>query len=389
MNIDMLSDYTGVDVADTFRQIAEAGQDIVDAQTGELIIVRHREVRALLPAAGLTTKRPQRDLLALDSLPPAAREIQLAMKAHYARWPLFSDGDYHRRLRRYLTRSMTDIVEVVAGNAADHLREAQRQTAGSSFSWLERVAEPIAASLVGTILDVHADEAAVLIDRATVIVRELAWPILDDARAADAVTAQRDLASWLERALPSAQGSTRYLRALRAIADDPALGFESASATLAQTITGAYDPLVSVLGTLALTVGPRELAALAPETIAEEVLRLATPFRFARRFTTEPARLAGHEVPAETRIFLGLAAANLDPRAFPDPTSLAARQSPHVAFGLGRHYCLGADAVRSCLVGVVGALVEARAAFTAHHVAYAPELSILRFTAMDGSWRAY
>jgi len=387
--IDRLADYAGVDTQETFRLIAEAGENIFDANTDEFIIVSYQDVRTLLPATGLTTRRPRRDLLAPASLPATTREVQIALRAHYAKWPLFSDGDYSRRLRRHLARSMSDAVEIVAKDASDHIWAVRRETARSPFSWLQRVAEPIAASVVSTILGIPPCEAATLINWATVIVRELAWPVMDGARAAAALTAQRALADWLGGALPLAHESTIYMQALRAIADDPALGLESAAATLAQTITGAYDPLASVITTLALTVKPEALAALPPETLTEEVLRLGTPFRFARRFTTAPARLSGCDLPPDRRIFLGLATANLDPRVFPDPTSMARRQTPHVAFGLGRHYCLGAEVVRSCLSGVVSGLASVRATFNAHHVRFAPELSILRFTAADGSWQPY
>jgi cytochrome P450 len=388
VKIDMLSDYTDVDTTDTFRLIAE-DEEIVEANTGELIIVRYQDVRELLPAIGLTTQRPPRDLEVLATLPAAAREVQLAMKSHYAKWPLLSDGDYHKRLKRHLARSMSGPAEVVAKDASDHVRAVRRATAEGQFSWLQRVAEPIAASVIGTILGIPLVEAAVLIGWATAIVNELAWPVMDDRRAADAVRAQQALADWLRQALPLASGSTRYMQALRAIGDDPALGFDSAVATLAQTITGAYDPVVSIITTLALTVHQEALVTLSPETLTEEVLRLGTPFRVARRFTTAPTRIVGHDLPPGCRFFLGLATANLDPRVFPGPTSMARRPSPHVAFGLGRHYCLGAEVVRHCLSGVVSGLASVRATFTAHRIRYAPELSILRYTVADGSWQPY
>jgi cytochrome P450 len=385
----MLADYSAVDTTDTFAKLAAAPEDACRATTGELILVRYADVRALLPARDLTTQRPQRDVLALEDLPPGSREVQTVMKAHYGKWPLFSDGDYHARLRRHLVRSTSELTAAVATAAREHVTAVARDTAGRSFSWLETIAEPIAVAVIGRLLGVLPGEAERLIDWARVIVRELGWPVIDDERAFAAVRAQRALADWFGGTAPAGRGTTRYTRALRAIADDPALGFESAVATLAQTLTGAYDPLVSAITTLATTVEPAALATLPAPTVAEEVLRLAAPFRFARRFTTAPTRLAGVDVPADCRIFLALAAADLDPGGFPQPTVMRSGRGPHVAFGLGRHYCIGADLVRSCLTGVVSGLAAARATFTAVDVRHAPELSILRFTAADGHWRSF
>lgn len=388
----MLADHTGINATDAFRQIAEAGTNIIDADTGELVLVRYADVRTLLSAARLTTQRPQRDLTALDALPTRERAVQTTMKAHYAKWPLFSDGDYHQRLRRHLVNAINDVVGSVADESRRRVCAVWQETAASRFSWLHRVAEPVAVSAVAAILGVAFDEAEILIGWASVIVRELAWPVMDDERATDAVRAQEALAGWLERALSAEEvgdGPTRYMGALRKIAEDPSLGFASAVAALAQTITGAYDPLVSVLTTLAITTEPPDLTSLPPETLVEEVLRVGTPFRFARRFTTEPTRFDDRDIPAHCRIFLGLATANLDPKVFPDPAAMRHRNSPHVAFGFGRHFCLGAQLVRACLRGVVGGLTDVGHAFIAETVEYSPELSILRFAAADGRWRPY
>lgn len=387
----MLADHTGANTTDDFRRIAEAGNNVVDADTGELVLVRYTDVRTLLPAARLTTQRPQRDLVALDALPAQERAIQATMKAHYAKWPLFSDGDYHQRIRRHLVNSMNDIVDPVAEDARKRVRAVWGETATSRFSWLRCVAEPTAVSTVAAILGVAFEEAETLIGWATVIVRELAWPVMDGERAADAVRAQEALASWLERTMPAGvrDGSTRYMAALHKISRDTSLGFASAVAALAQTITGAYDPLVSVLTTLAITIEPEALASLPAAKLVEEVLRVGTPFRFARRFTTEPTRFDDRDIPPHCRIFLGLATANLDPRVFPDPAAIRQRNRPHVAFGLGRHFCLGADLVRGCLRGVVGGLTDVRHSFIAETVEYSPELSILRFAVADGCWRPY
>lgn len=386
----MLTDHSGVDTNNHFLRIAEAGENIVDADTGELVLVRYADVRTLLPAARLTTRRPQRDLIALDALPPRDRAIQLTMKAHYAKWPLLSDGDYHRRLRRHLINAMDDVVDQVARDSGGHVRQVWRQTASDRFSWLHLIAEPTAVSVVAAILGVLLDEAEMLVGWATVIVRELAWPVMDEQRATETVQAQSALADWLEGALPAVtSASTRYMNALRAISDDPSLGFSSAVAALAQTITGAYDPLVSVLTTLAIVVRPETTTRVPVDDLVEEVLRVGTPFRFARRFTTDPTRLADRDIPPHCRIFLSLAAANLDPRQFPDPTALRRRDAPHVALGFGRHHCLGAEIVRACLRGTLAGLADVKHSFVAETVKYQPELSILRFAAADGRWQAY
>lgn len=76
----------------------------------------------------------------------------------------------------------------------------------------------------------------------------------------------------------------------------------------------------------------------------EEILRINSAQTSWRRLTTCDTSLAGIDIPKGTPIFMSLAAANHDPRAFEDPETFdldrpdAAR---HIAFGRGPHICLG------------------------------------------------
>jgi cytochrome P450 len=77
----------------------------------------------------------------------------------------------------------------------------------------------------------------------------------------------------------------------------------------------------------------------------EEVLRYRAPVHsVSGRRTTEEVELNGTVIPAGERIMAWVAAANRDPRTFDDPEQFNPdrRPNPHIAFGFGPHYCLGA-----------------------------------------------
>jgi Cytochrome P450 len=82
--------------------------------------------------------------------------------------------------------------------------------------------------------------------------------------------------------------------------------------------------------------------------VIEESLRLLTPFAAIGRATTREAVLGGITIPADEMLLVWLAAANRDPRQFPDPDVFdpARDPNPHLAFGRGVHFCLGAPLAR-------------------------------------------
>jgi cytochrome P450 len=88
--------------------------------------------------------------------------------------------------------------------------------------------------------------------------------------------------------------------------------------------------------------------ALLPAAI-EEFLRYESPVETATfRVTTEAMEIGGATVPAGEIVVVSLLSANRDEKRFPDAAELRLDrpQNPHMAFGHGIHYCLGAPLAR-------------------------------------------
>jgi cytochrome P450 len=81
------------------------------------------------------------------------------------------------------------------------------------------------------------------------------------------------------------------------------------------------------------------------DNAVQEGLRRSAVALHSLRVSTRDSELAGVEIPAKSMVWIGLAGANADPSVFPDPLRFDVRRanaSEHLAFGHGRHYCLGA-----------------------------------------------
>lgn len=94
------------------------------------------------------------------------------------------------------------------------------------------------------------------------------------------------------------------------------------------------------------------------ESAVEELLRYDGPVELATwRYATCPLVIGGQRVAEGDPVLVVLAAADRDPARFdrPDTVDLARRDNPHLGYGHGIHYCLGAPLAR----------LEARTALTA------------------------
>jgi cytochrome P450 len=92
----------------------------------------------------------------------------------------------------------------------------------------------------------------------------------------------------------------------------------------------------------------------------EELLRIEHSTSLIGRLCTRDTEVAGEPVAAGSVVLLSLAAANHDPARWPDPDEFDASRTavPNIAFGWGRHRCLGVHLARMELRVALQALLE-------------------------------
>lgn len=93
--------------------------------------------------------------------------------------------------------------------------------------------------------------------------------------------------------------------------------------------------------------GDRERVLENLQSAIEETIRYRSPVQTVARYAIEEVTIAGETIESGDHIHVWLGAANHDPTVFESPEVFRLdRQTAHVGFGHGIHYCLGAHLAR-------------------------------------------
>ena len=121
-------------------------------------------------------------------------------------------------------------------------------------------------------------------------------------------------------------------------------------------LNAGHETTTNLIGNAlrALLEWPEEKAKLAAggeaivASAVEEFLRFESPVQLGNRITTQEVVIGGVRMPPDTRINIGIGAANRDPAQFPDPDRLDLARQPnrHLAFAFGIHTCAGLNLAR-------------------------------------------
>jgi len=103
----------------------------------------------------------------------------------------------------------------------------------------------------------------------------------------------------------------------------------------------------------------RSESELLPNAI-EEVLRFSSPIQFDPRLVTRDIELCGTPLKEGQRLLNWIGSANRDEAVFPNPEifDITRQKNPHLSFGFGTHYCLGANLARLEASVAIGTLLR-------------------------------
>lgn len=286
---------------------------------------------------------------------------------------LLQDGDAHTRLRRLVSKAftpkriseLTPSIRAAASNATE-----QMVNGGRPADLVGQLAAPLSIGVISDLLGVAADDVGHLRSLADTL--SAADPFASDVTDDEIVAV---VAAWEELnrlaselvALKRSDLGSDLMSELITVHDDRDGRLDDAElVSLVATIVAAgyrTSTTAIAIGTIRL-IAEGALAGLADDpqrrsVAVDEVLRLhagqvGEPFP---RYAHHDVQLDGASISHGDVILVKLEAAHRDPERFDQPNHFdPGRTVPHMAFGRGPHYCLGAALARAELDASFAAL---------------------------------
>lgn len=305
-----------------------------------------------------------------------------------SKWLIFSDPPRHTRLRGLVTRAFTP--RAVAA-LEPRIRELSRglldgATERGEMDLVADYAVPLPLMVIAEMLGAPVADLP-RFRRWTDAMVAIAHTVADDAAAARAVegfvAAHDEMAAYLPALLDERRRAPRddlLTRLVEVEMDGERLAEEDILGFFQLLLLAGHETTANLVSNavLSLVEHPDQLARLraAPERIpaaVEEVLRYRSPVQAVFRVTRREVEMRGRAIPAGRLVLAWIGAANRDPAHFAEPARFDVDRdpNPHVAFGHGIHFCVGAALAR----------IEGRVALT-HLLARMDEIEL----AGGGAW---
>ncbi|MEU8891620.1 cytochrome P450 [Streptomyces sp. NPDC048442] len=137
--------------------------------------------------------------------------------------------------------------------------------------------------------------------------------------------------------------------------DEDRLGNDELASVVLILLIAGFETSVSLIsmGAYLLLTHPAELATIRQDpsvlpNAVEEILRFLGPAEITTRGALEDVTIGDVTIPAHSTVLIAGAAANRDPRRFPDPERFDVTRdaSGHLSFGHGIHFCVGGPLAR-------------------------------------------
>ncbi|GAA4558356.1 monooxygenase YjiB [Pseudonocardia xishanensis] len=283
-------------------------------------------------------------------------ELQLSQRI-FMRNVVFRDAPDHTRLRRQVSSSFTPRMilrwrEQVAAIVVERFQPLREV---AEFDFLHDFAVHLPVEAITTMIGVPADRRQDFIEWAEMMIRIMEPPAHTEDMLAEADQLAGAIVEFFGAAIEERRREPQD-DLLSTFLEGDRLSSDEVISMCLILMVGGFETTANMLNNgMRLLIehdDQYDMLRADPELVpvaVEEFLRYDAPPRASlMRVARESFDFYGHEIHEGDRAFALLGAADRDPRTFAEADTFDIRRdpNPHVAFGLGTHFCMGAHLAR-------------------------------------------
>jgi cytochrome P450 len=323
------------------------------------VAVSYAAVREVLSN---TEQLSSRDIPDVGQVPPELRDRLPDGYPLQAEALINCDGRRHTTIRKLTQQAFTmSRVNAMTGEIARIAEDlAGAMAARDEVDLVADFAGPLSTIVLARMLGVPDAEADRFREFSTTIIG-LTTLVMDPERRRELTLAAADFNDYATALIAQRRREPRedLISALLAARDpdsDDTLSELAVVSIVSQLIVAGHETTATLISNAAwLLLDRRERwdAVRADRSLVEpaleETLRRMAPIKHLQRTARTDVVIDGVRVPKGARLLIGYGAANADPEAFEEPMDFRLDRSgdqPHLAFGRGKHFCLGAPLAR-------------------------------------------
>lgn len=340
-----------------YRDLRAGPRVVRHEPTNQWLVPRHADVNRLL-----RDRRLGRSYLHLATHEEMGHPAEPDWVAPF--WHVIRNGMLdreppdHTRLRRLVAAAFTPrFVEGLRARVQGIMDGLVDRVAGAGdFDLIAELAEPLPVTVIAELLGIpEADRHRLRPWSADICGMYELKP--DEPTARRAVAAAVEFREYLRGLVRERRKrpTEDLIGQLAGVVDEDRLTEDELIGTSVLLLNAGHEASVNATGNgwWALFRHPAELERLRADpslvpTAVDELLRFDTPLQMFERWVLDDVEIDGVTVPRGEELALLFGSANRDADAFADPDrlDLGRDPNPHISFGAGIHYCLGAPLAR-------------------------------------------
>jgi unspecific monooxygenase len=311
-------------------------------------------------------------------LDPGEVDQDLYERIYPTRWPTWTryiresfidlEPPRHTRLRRLVSRAFTrrssEAFRPQLEEAADRILD--RVLDQGSMEVIDDFATPIPVAMIAELMGIPGQDHEQLLRWSHAIVKVFDKNVTDEEGEA-AEQATSDFVAYLQDVVEDRRrhgGDDLISSMLEVEEGGDTLTDEEIVGTSILTLNAGHEATVHAIGNglLALARNQDQYRRLRSgevgiEGAVDELLRFDSPLQMFERWVLTDTEVSGSRLEKGSKVGLLFGSANHDPDVFgPDPEQLDLERNPnpHLSFGAGLHYCVGAPLARVELEAAFG-----------------------------------